>query len=61
MYGLETAALTKKYEPKLEVAELRMLRLPMGVSGMDKIKNEYTGGSAHVRRHGDKMREARLR
>ena len=31
LYGLETAALTKKQEAELEVAELKMLRFSLGV------------------------------
>ena len=39
----------------LEVAELRMIRFALGVTRLDRIKNEY------VRSSGDKLREARLR
>ena len=61
MYGLETVALTKRQEAELEVAELRMLRFSLGVTRMDKIRNKYIRGTAHVRRFGEKVREARLR
>ena len=61
MYGLETVALTKRQEAELEVAELRMLRFSLGVTRMDKIRNKYIRGAAHVRRFGEKVREARLR
>ena len=46
---------------KLEVAELKMLPFSLGVTRMDKIKNEYIRGSAHVEQLGQKVREARLR
>ena len=61
MYGLETVALTKRQEAELEVAELRMLRFSLGVTRIDKIRNNYIRGTAHVRRFGEKVREARLR
>ena len=52
LYGLEMAALTKKQEAELEVAELKMLRFLLGVTRMNKIKNEYIRGTAHVKRFG---------
>ena len=49
LYGLETVALTKTQEAEMEVAELKMLRFSLGVTRMDKIRNEYirdsTGGT----------------
>ena len=60
-YGLETVALTSRQEAELEVAEMKMLRFSLGVTRMDKIKNEYIRGSAHVEQLGQKVREARLR
>ena len=59
LYGLETVALTKRQE--MEVAELKMLRFSLGVTRMDKIRNEYIRGTAQVGKFGDKTREARLR
>ena len=43
-------ALTKRQEADMEVAELNMLRFPLGVIRMDTIRNEYiimdsTGGT----------------
>ena len=38
-----------------------MLRFSLGVTKMDRIRNEYIRGTAHVRCFGDKAREARLR
>ncbi|KAJ8376011.1 hypothetical protein SKAU_G00065910 [Synaphobranchus kaupii] len=61
LYGLETVALTKIQEGELEVAELKMLRFSLGVTRMDKIRNEYIRGTAHVGQFGHKVREARLR
>ena len=45
----------------MEVAELKMLRFSLGVTRMDKIRNEYSRGTAQVGRLGEKTREARLR
>ncbi|KAI5623886.1 hypothetical protein C0J50_16567 [Silurus asotus] len=61
LYGLETVALSKRQEVELEVAELKMLRFSLGVTRMDKIRNEFIRGTAHVGCFGDKVREARLR
>ena len=41
LYGFETVALTKRQEAEMEVAELKILRFSLGVTGMDKIRNEY--------------------
>ena len=48
LYGLETVALTKRQEAEMEVAELKMLRFSLGVTRMDKIRNEYIRGTAQV-------------
>ena len=61
LYGLETVALTKRQEADMEVAELKMLRFSLGVTRMDKIRNEYIRGTAQVGKFGEKTREARLR
>ncbi|MCJ8728463.1 hypothetical protein PDJAM_G00004720 [Pangasius djambal] len=61
LYGLETVALRKRQESELEVAELKMLRFSLGVTRLDRIRNEYIRGTAHVGHLGDKVREARLR
>ena len=39
---------------------MKMLRFSLGVMRMDRIRNEYVRGTAHVGRVGDKVREARL-
>ena len=60
--GLETVAHWRKtQETELEVAENEMLRFSLGVTRMDRIRNEYIRGTAHVRCFADKAREARLR
>ena len=55
--GLETAALTKRQEAEMDVAELKMLRFPLGVtrSGMSTSES----WTAQVGRFGEKTREAR--
>ncbi|KAF7686902.1 hypothetical protein C0J45_22503, partial [Silurus meridionalis] len=60
LYGLETVALSKRQEVEQEVAVLKMLRFSLGVTRMDRIKNEFIRGTAHVGRFGDKVREVRL-
>ncbi|KAK3561400.1 hypothetical protein QTP86_000596 [Hemibagrus guttatus] len=61
LYGLATVSLRKRQESELEVAELKMLRFSLGVTRLDRIRNEYIRGTAHVGRLVDKVREARLR
>ncbi|KAK3549087.1 hypothetical protein QTP70_031342 [Hemibagrus guttatus] len=61
LYGLETVSLRTRQGSELEVAELKMLRFSLGVTRLDRIRNEYIRGTAHVGRLGDKVREARLR
>ncbi|KAK3535468.1 hypothetical protein QTP70_016891 [Hemibagrus guttatus] len=61
LYGLETVSLRKRQESELEVAELKMLRFSLGVTRLDRIRNEYIRGTAHVGRLGVKVRETRLR
>ena len=61
LYGLETIGLTRKQEAELEVAELKILRFSLGVTRVDRIRNEYIRGTAHVRKLGEKVREARLK
>ena len=50
LYGLETVALTKRQEAEMEVAELKMLRFSLGVTRMDKNRNEYIRRTAQVGR-----------
>ena len=45
----------------MEEAEIKMLRFLLGVTRMNRIKNEFIRGTAHVRCSGGKVREARLR
>ena len=61
LFGLETVALRKGQEAELEVAEIKLLRFSLGVTRLDRIRNEYIRGTAHVGCFGDKAREARLR
>ena len=42
LYVLDTVARTKRQEVEMEVAELKMLRFSLGVTKMDKIRNDYT-------------------
>ncbi|XP_061686368.1 uncharacterized protein LOC133506339 [Syngnathoides biaculeatus] len=61
MYRLETVALKKQRKAELEVAEMKMLRLSLGVSRLNRIRNELIRGTAKVGCFGDKVRESRLR
>ena len=61
VYGLETAAVTKKQLEEMEVVEKKMLRFAMGVIRKDKIRNEYIRSTVKIELLGIKMRECRLR
>ena len=41
LYGAETWATTKRQEKRIEVTDMRMLRLMCGVTRKDKIRNEH--------------------
>ena len=60
MHRFEAVPLTKRQEAELEVEELLILHFSMGVTRMDKIRNEYIRGTARMGRIKDKMREAKL-
>ena len=40
LYGMEAVAVTKAQERKMEVAEMKMLRLSIGKTRLDRIRNE---------------------
>ena len=56
LYGLETVALTKSQEAEMEVGELKMLRFSLGVTRMDKIRDEYIRETAQVGKFGENSR-----
>ena len=51
LFGLKTVPLRKRQEAELEVAEMKMLRFSLGVTKMDRIRNEYIRGRAHTHTH----------
>ena len=53
--------MTERQQAETEVAELKMSRFSLGVTRMDKIRNEYIRGTAQVGRFGGTTRKARLR
>ena len=61
LYGMETVAVTERQMGKMEVAELKMVRLALGMTRKDKIRNKYVRGTAKIAKLGDKLRNARLR
>ena len=61
VYGLETVAITKKQVEEMEVAKMKMLKVAMGVTRKDKIRNEYNRSTVKLERLGMKMREGRMR
>ena len=46
-------------EADLEVVELRILRLAMGVTRMDKVRNRYIKKTASEENHGVKLRQSK--
>ena len=61
MFGLETLSTTKSHVDELETAEMSMLRFSLGVTRLDKIRNERIRGTVHIEKISEKVREARLR
>ena len=61
LYGMETVAVTERQVGKMEVAELKMVRWPLGVTRKDKIRNKYVRGTEKITKLGDKLWNARLR
>ncbi|KAL1276170.1 hypothetical protein QQF64_035793 [Cirrhinus molitorella] len=61
LYGLETVPLRKRQESELEGSRAEDVEVLFGVTRLDRIRNEYIRGTAHVGHLGDKVREARLR
>ena len=61
VYGLETVAVTKKQVEEIKAAWMKMSRFAMGVTGKDKVTNEYIRSTIKLERLGIKMREERLR
>lgn len=61
LYGAECWAVKKGHEKKLQVAEMRMLRLMCGVTRRDRIRNTQVRGSLGVEDIGVVMRRSRLR
>ena len=51
----------RRKEEELEVAEIKMLIFSLGVTRMDRIRNEVIGGTTPTGRLGEKARKARLR
>ena len=56
LYGMETVAVTARLEKNMEAAELRRVRLALGVALKDRVRNKYIWGTAKIRRIGEKMR-----
>lgn len=57
-YRKVSATMKRSYtREELKVTNINM---SMGVKRVDRIKNKYISGTAHVRCFGDKVREARL-
>ena len=51
----------RRQDANLEVAEWNILQLALGVTRLDKIRNEYIRGAAYVARFRHKLRERQLR
>ncbi|KAK3564447.1 hypothetical protein QTP86_020386 [Hemibagrus guttatus] len=56
----ETVSLRKRQESELEVAELKMLRFSLGVTRLDRIRNKFIRGTAHVGRLGEQRKGREL-
>ena len=61
IYGMETVGATSLQVRKLGVAEMRMLRMEMAITKMDKVRNECVRRKVGVENIEEKIREARSR
>ena len=61
MYGAATWAVKKAQEKKLDVAEMRMLGWMIGVTNLDRIRNERIRGTTKVGEISKKVQESRLK
>lgn len=61
LYSMETIPLTKVRELELQLAELKMLRFPLGVTRRAMIRNEYIRGTTPIRWFADNARKAMLK
>ncbi|VDO20109.1 unnamed protein product [Heligmosomoides polygyrus] len=61
MYGAECCSATKEAESRLSVMETKMLRWMVGVTRMNRIRNDAIWQNFAVSLIAEKMREARLR
>ena len=61
VYGAEYRGLRGKEEAQIHVAEMKMLRWPLGVTRKDKIRNEEIHSRMRTADVRLKMRESRLR
>jgi hypothetical protein len=61
MYGSECWAIKKMQEHKMQVAEMRMLRMMCGVTRRDRIENEYVRENLGVESICDRLAQGRLR
>ena len=52
LFGFEVEPLTERQEAEPEVAELKMLRVSLGVTGKDRIRNKHINGTVNVRGSG---------
>ena len=59
VYGLEAIAAKKKEVEEIEVEKIKMLKIALGVTRKDKIRNEYIRGTVKVEPLEMKMREGR--
>ena len=60
LYGSETWPMKRVHEKKVDVTEMRMLRWMLGVTKMDRIRNEYIRGTVKVTELSMKMLEKRI-
>ena len=61
LYGMETVAVTKGQERKMDVTEMRMLRFTLGKTRMEMIRNGTIRETIGVDEIANKLRECRLK
>ena len=61
LYGMEAVVVTKAQEDKMQVAEMKMLRWSLGLTRLDKERNENVRKKVQVGELKGKLRKKRLR
>ena len=61
IYSIRTVAVTENMEKKMEAAEMKIVKLVLGVMLKGRSKSKYIWGMAEISRTGEELSGERLR